>query len=107
MNNHPISKRPRHEPPQQPQQQQKQQHKHQQQRRQEQQQQELQQEQWMSESEGEDYSSDDSEGYLIDRAYLYPEAMSSQEINRLSIPLFIHITQHTLELPGQCGCKNL
>ena len=106
MNNHPISKRPRHEPPKQPQQQQKQQHNHQQQRRQEQQQQELQQEEWMTESEGEEYFSDDSEDYLITRAYIYPDAMSSQEIQRLSLPLFIHITQHTL-LPGQCGCKNL
>ena len=105
MNKQPICKRLRREPPQQPQQQQQQQDQHQLQHWQKQQQQQ-QQQQWMSESEEEDYFSDDSEDYLITRAYIYPDAMSSQEIQRLSLPLFIHITQHTL-LPGQCGCKNL
>jgi len=57
--------------------------------------------QLQEDSDDESYCSDDSLDYCINKAYLYPDAMTSKEIAKISRPVFNHIRNHPEK---DCGC---
>ena len=56
----------------------------------------------MESEEDVDYSSDDSLDYVICKAYIYPDLITSAEMAKLSWPTFYHINNHPVR--GDCGC---
>lgn len=57
-----------------------------------------------SESEYEDYSSDDSLDECLDKACLYPERLTADDIAKMGYQSFIQLTH--LCLHGQCNCRD-
>jgi hypothetical protein len=56
----------------------------------------------MESEEDVDYSSDDSLDYVIGKAFVYPDLITSAEMAKLSWPAFNHINNHPAR--GDCGC---